>query len=122
MSAEEREGAEKSFPNWQPLPTVCCSRVLLIPLPLSHVAMANELIALQLISFVNTAGAVIVVNLRISATKSQRRLLFLHLLVVSREGKRQHLRWRVCLCTFASGLFACECGPDLRWPIVTLDL
>lgn len=58
------------------------------------VAIANELIALQLISFLNTAGAVIVVNLRISATKSQRRLLFLHLLVVS----QQHLGWRVCVC------------------------
>lgn len=68
---EEREGAEWRFLNWQPLPTVCCSRVLLLGLPLSDVAKANELIALQLISFLNTAGAIIGVSWRISGAKSQ---------------------------------------------------
>lgn len=85
MSTEEREGAEWSFHNRQPLPTVCCSRVLLIPLPLSDVAIANELIALQLISSLNAVGAIIVVNLRISASKSKLWLLFLHLLVGSKN-------------------------------------
>lgn len=70
-------------------PTTLANCLLLSRTPhsasLSDVAIANELIALQLISSLNAVGAIIVVNLRISASKSKLWLLFLHLLVGSKN-------------------------------------